>query len=178
MPQKKNPDIAELARGKSGRVFGNLIALLTVMKGLPMSYNRDLQEDKERVFDTVDTLEATLPLLAAMLNNTTVNREACATAARDPALLATDLAEYLVRRGVPFREAHHVVGRVVSRSEREGKPLSQLTLEELQAEHGSFDSGALEVFDLPRAMAQRKVVGTPGTAEVKRQLRRWQKALA
>ncbi len=99
MPQKKNPDIAELARGKSGRVIGNLVSLLTLLKGLPMTYNRDLQEDKERLFDTADTVRATTRLMAAMLRNTKVNRAACAAAASDPALLATDLADYLVRKG-------------------------------------------------------------------------------
>ena len=118
MPQKKNPDIAELARGKSGRVIGNLVALLTLLKGLPMTYNRDLQEDKERLFDTADTVRATTRLMAAMLRNTKVNRAACAAAASDPALLATDLADYLVRKGMPFRQAHHVVGAVVALAEK------------------------------------------------------------
>jgi argininosuccinate lyase len=99
MPQKKNPDIAELARGKTGRVFGNLMALLTLLKGLPMTYNRDLQEDKERLFDTADTVRATTRLMAAMLRNTKSIKAACAAAASDPALLATDLADYLVKKG-------------------------------------------------------------------------------
>ena len=99
MPQKKNPDIAELTRGKTGRVIGNLVALLTLLKGLPMTYNRDLQEDKERLFDTADTVRASTRFMAAMLRNTKINRAACAAAASDPALLATDLADYLVRRG-------------------------------------------------------------------------------
>src|SRR5579871_366985 len=113
MPQKKNPDIAELTRGKSGRVIGNLVSLLTLLKGLPMTYNRDLQEDKERLFDTVDTVRATVRLTAAMLRNMKVNRAACQSAASDPALLATDLADYLVRKGIPFRQAHHAVGAIV-----------------------------------------------------------------
>jgi argininosuccinate lyase len=118
MPQKKNPDIAELARGKSGRVIGNLVALLTLLKGLPMTYNRDLQEDKERVFDTADTVRATVRLMAAMLRNTKVNCAACAAAASDPALLATDLADYLVRKGMPFRQAHQAVGAVFTDAEK------------------------------------------------------------
>src|SRR6185369_12485740 len=126
MPQKKNPDIAELARGKSGRVIGNLVSLLTLLKGLPMTYNRDLQEDKERLFDTADTVRATVRIVTAMLRNTKVNRAACEAAASDPALLATDLADYLVRKGMPFREAHHVVGAVVALAEKSGKPLNQL----------------------------------------------------
>jgi argininosuccinate lyase len=177
MPQKKNPDIAELTRGKTGRVFGNLIASLTILKGLPMAYNRDLQEDKEHLFDTADTIRATLKLMAAMLHNTTVNAAACTAAAQDPALLATDLADYLVRRGLPFREAHQVVGRIVALAEKRGKPLSALSLDELQSEHMSFGADAMEVFDLKRALASRRMVGAPGTAEVQRQLRRWQKTL-
>src|SRR5207247_1566688 len=114
MPQKKNPDVAELTRGKAARVIGNLVSLLTLLKGLPMTYNRDLQEDKERLFDSVDTVRSCVRLMAAMLAHTTVNVAACAAAASDPALLATDLADYLVRNKMPFRPAHHVVGAVVA----------------------------------------------------------------
>ncbi len=114
MPQKKNPDIAELARGKSARVIGNLVALLTLLKGLPMTYNRDLQEDKERMFDSADTVQSTLLIFTEMLGNIEVNGDACARAAADPLLLATDLADWLVRKGVPFREAHHLVGSAVA----------------------------------------------------------------
>ncbi len=143
MPQKKNPDIAELTRGKAGRVFGNLMSLLTLLKGLPMTYNRDLQEDKERLFDIGDTVRATTRLMAAMLQNTEVNRAACAAAASDPALLATDLADYLVGKGMPFRQAHHVVGAVVALAEKSGKPLNQLTLAELQSVDKTFGRDAL-----------------------------------
>src|SRR5271157_1420568 len=153
MPQKKNPDIAELTRGKAGRVFGNLMSLLTLLKGLPMTYNRDLQEDKERLFDSADTVRAAVRLMAAMLQTTEVNRAACAAAASDPALLATDLADYLVRKGMAFRPAHHVVGAVVALAEKTGKPLSQLTLAELRSIDKSFGRDALGAFDLRRAMA-------------------------
>jgi len=177
MPQKKNPDIAELARGKSGRVIGNLVALLALLKGLPMTYNRDLQEDKERVFDTADTVRATTRLMAAMLQNTKVNRTACAAAAGDPALLATDLADYLVKRGVPFRRAHHTVGAVVALAEKLGKPLNRLTPAELQSVDIIFSRGAMAIFDLKRAMARRNLPGAPGTREVTKQLARWRKLL-
>src|SRR5206468_3790338 len=110
MPQKKNPDVAELIRGKSGRVIGNLVSLLTLLKGLAMTYNRDLQEDKERLFDTVDTLQSTISVMAAMLAHVRVNQRRCEAAAQDPSLLATDLADHLVKKGVPFREAHRAVG--------------------------------------------------------------------
>lgn len=177
MPQKKNPDIAELTRGKSARVIGNLMALLTLLKGLPMTYNRDLQEDKERLFDTSDTVRATVRICAAMLRHTHVNRDACRAAASDPNLLATDLAEYLVSKGVPFRRAHHVIGALVSSAERLGKRLSQLTLAEFQAADKAFAADALRIFELKPAMARRTITGSPGSAEVKRQLARWKKVL-
>ena len=178
MPQKKNPDIAELARGKTGRVFGNLMSLLTLLKGLPMTYNRDLQEDKERLFDTADTVRATTRLMAAMLSHTTINRAACAVAASDPALLATDLADYLVRKGMAFRPAHHVVGAVVAQAEKAGKPLNQLTLAELQTVDKTFGRDALGVFNLKTAMASRNLTGSPGTKEVAKQLARWREQLS
>jgi argininosuccinate lyase len=177
MPQKKNPDIAELTRGKAGRVFGNLIALLTLLKGLPMTYNRDLQEDKERLFDTADTVRASVRLMAAMLRHTTVNKKACASAADDPALLATDLADYLVGKGMPFRQAHHAVGAVVALAEKLNKPLNALTLDEMRSVEKSFDQDSLGVFDLKRALSQRNLIGAPGTKEVRKQLARWRRKL-
>ena len=178
MPQKKNPDVAELIRGKSARVIGNLVALLTLLKGLPMTYNRDLQEDKEPLFDTAGTVRASVRLMAAMLRNTKVNRLACLHAASDPALLATDLADYLVRKGMPFRQAHHVVGAVVALAEKSGKPLNKLSLAEFQSVDKQFGRDALSVFDLKRAMAKRNLPGAPGTKEVAKQLARWRKLLA
>ena len=177
MPQKKNPDIAELTRGKTARVYGNLVALLTLLKGLPMTYNRDLQEDKERLFDTADTVRTCVRLMAAMMSNTAVNEKACAAASSDPALLATDLADYLVRKGMPFRQAHHVVGAVVGFAEKKSKPINQVSLSELQAIDKTFAADALDVFDLRKALAQRNITGAPGTKEVARQLQRWKKLL-
>jgi len=177
MPQKKNPDVAELARAKSARVIGNLVALLTLLKGLPMSYNRDLQEDKRPLFDTADTVRATVRITAAMLEHTKVNRQACLAAASDPALLATDLADYLVRQGLPFRQAHQAVGTLVAFAERRGKRLNQLTPAELQSVEKKFTADALSVFDLNKALARRKLIGAPGTGEVKKQLARWRKRL-
>jgi argininosuccinate lyase len=178
MPQKKNPDIAELTRGKTGRVFGNLMALLTLLKGLPMTYNRDLQEDKERLFDTADTVRASTRIFSAMLKNVKINRAACERAASDPALLATDLADYLVKKGMPFRQAHHVVGVVVALAEKTGQPLNQLTLAELQSIDKTFGRDALGVFNLQRAMAKRNLTGAPGTKEVAKQLTRWREQLS
>jgi argininosuccinate lyase len=177
MPQKKNPDVAELTRGKTGRVIGNLVALLTIMKGLPLTYNRDLQEDKERIFDTADTVRACIRLMTAMLANTQVNTAACAAAARDPLLLATDLADYLVKKGMPFRQAHHVVGAVVALAEKSGKTLDVLPLSAFQSVDKMFAEDVTGVFDLRKAMSRRKLKGAPGTSEVKRQLARWKQRL-
>ena len=177
MPQKKNPDIAELTRGKSARVIGNLMSLLTLLKGLPMTYNRDLQEDKERLFDTSDTVRASVRICAAMLGNTAINREPCLAAASDPALLATDLADYLVRKGLPFRAAHHAVGALVALAEQRGKLLNQLALDEFRSVEKRFEPDVLGVFDLKRALARREMTGAPGPREVRKQLVRWRKLL-
>jgi argininosuccinate lyase len=177
MPQKKNPDVAELTRGKTGRVIGNLVALLTLLKGLPMTYNRDLQEDKERLFDTADTVRATVRIAAEMLDEVRVNQAACARAASDPALLATDLADYLVLKGMPFREAHHVVGVVVALAEKKGRALDKLTLAELQSVDRHFGPDALNIFNLEKAMAKRTMTGAPSRNQIQRQLARWQKIL-
>jgi argininosuccinate lyase len=177
MPQKKNPDVAELTRGKSARVIGNLVALLTLLKGLPMTYNRDLQEDKQRLFDSVDTVRATVRLCAGMLKSLKVNREVCRAAARDPVLLATDLADYLVLKGLPFRRAHHAVGALVAAAERLGKPLDQITVEEMKLVEKSFDADAPKMFNLGRAMERRQLPGAPGRKQVREQLARWRKKL-
>lgn len=177
MPQKKNPDVAELTRGKSGRVVGNLMSLLTLLKGLPMTYNRDLQEDKERVFDTADTVRSCLRLMAGMVRNTRAKEDVCTRAASDPQLLATDLADYLVLKGVPFRNAHHLVGAVVALAEKAGKPLDAVTLGEFQEISPSFGDDVIGVFRLRTAMARRTSTGAPGTAGVRRQLAAWSKRL-
>ena len=177
MPQKKNPDIAELTRGKSARVIGDLMALLTLVKGLPMTYNRDLQEDKERLFDSVDTVRATVRIVAAMLEHTQINPTPCAAAAADSSLLATDLADYLVRKGMPFRKAHHAVGALVAHAEKTGKKLHELTLAEFKGVDAQFDKDVLQLFDLQKAMSHRNLTGAPGPKEVRRQLARWGKVL-
>ena len=138
-----------------------------------MTYNRDLQEVKERLFDSADTVRATTRMLAAMVNHTRVNTRACLNAASDPTLLATDLADYLVLKGMPFRQAHHVVGSMVALAEKTGKLLSQLSLAELRSVNATFGRDALRVFDLKRAMARRNLIGAPGTKELVRQLARW-----
>jgi argininosuccinate lyase len=178
MPQKRNPDVAELTRGKTGRLLGNLIALLTVLKGLPMTYNRDLQEDKLPLFDTVDTVRACVRLMSGMLRTARVNKPACLAAVSDPTLLATDLADYLVRKNRPFRHAHHAVGKLVALAERLQKPLNELSLDELRGVDPLFEEDARQLFDVRKAMTQRNLPGAPGNKEVARQLVRWRRKLA
>jgi argininosuccinate lyase len=177
MPQKKNPDSCELLRGKSGRLAGNLSALVTMVKGLPLTYNRDLQEDKPPVFDTFDTVAICAEVLAGTLAGIAVHPARCAAAVADPALLATDLADYLVERGVPFREAHHAVGAVVKLAETQGKPLNQLATADVKKCHAGYGDDWATVFDLKRAMAKRRGTGMPGPAQIKKQTARWTKLL-
>jgi argininosuccinate lyase len=162
MPQKKNPDVPELVRGKAGRAVGNLVSLLTTMKGLPLTYNRDMQEDKEPVFDSMATLGDSLEVLAGSVATLRVDVARMREAAGDPLLLATDLAEWLVGEGVPFREAHEAVGRVVAHCVAERVPLTSLSREALSSFHPAFRAGAAELLDLGRAIAARSLTG--GTA--------------
>jgi argininosuccinate lyase len=177
MPQKKNPDSCELLRGKSARLQGNLHTLLTLVKGLPLTYNRDLQEDKPPVFDSFDQTALCADVLAGTIGGLTVFRSRCAEAVSDPALLATDLADYLVARGVPFREAHHAVGSVVKLAETLKLPLDKLPTAEVKKIHAGYGDDWAVVFDLKRAMAMRKGTGMPGPAQVKKQFARWKKLL-
>ena len=165
MPQKRNPDVAELARGRTGRVYGNLLAILTTLKGLPLAYNRDLQEDKLPLFDTVDTLLGTLNVLAAMIPALTMNRERMEQAAAGSYTLATDLADYLARKGVPFRDAHQAVAELVRYAEAEGKPWNALSLEEYRRFSPLFDQDVL-LLDLSASIAARDVPGGTAPARV------------
>jgi argininosuccinate lyase len=173
MPQKKNPDMAELTRGKAGRLIGNLVTLLTILKGLPSAYNRDLQEDKEALFDSVDTVRSALELFSAMLPELTINRERMESSANDPQLLATDLAEYLVDKGVPFREAHAIVGKLAAT----GKRLNALSNEEFRAASDAFGEDVREVFDVRKALGRRSATGSPSPENISRQIARWRELL-
>ncbi|MDT8389761.1 MAG: argininosuccinate lyase [Lentisphaeria bacterium] len=173
MPQKKNPDAAELTRGKTGRVIGALMGILTTMKGLPLTYNRDLQEDKEGLFDAVDTVKLVLSILAPMTGTARVNADAMLKAASDPALMATDLAEWLVRRGVPFREAHHQVGAFVGDCERHGRALNEATLEQMRETIPLAEPDCLTLFNPEKSVAGREITGATGPEQVGRQLDRW-----
>ncbi|HEY3902026.1 MAG TPA: argininosuccinate lyase [Chthoniobacter sp.] len=178
MPQKKNPDVAELTRGKSGRVIGNLVSLLTTLKGLPMTYNRDMQEDKEPVFDSIDTIRAALAVFAAMLREAQANPEACAAAVSDPMLLATDLADYLVNHGIPFRKAHDIIGHAVILCGEKKCELTELTLADYQSLSPAFSNDVFEILRIEKAMEARRAIGAPSPQNVAAQLARWQAALA
>ncbi|MDO8916182.1 MAG: argininosuccinate lyase [Coriobacteriia bacterium] len=170
MPQKKNPDFAELTRGKTGRVIGDLTSLLVMLKGLPLAYNKDMQEDKEPAFDAIDTLSSCLRAVEGMLSTMTVNSDRMRAGARGGFMAATDLADHLAARGVPFREAHEVVGRLVLRCEHEGRTLQDLTLEELRSASPAFAADALEAVDIDRIVARRVSLGGTGHDAVRTQL--------
>jgi len=171
MPQKKNPDVAELIRGKTGRVYGNLIALLTLLKGLPMTYNRDLQEDKEPLFDTVDTVKACLQILAEMIRNMKFNREKMRREAEGGFSTATDLAEYLVMKGIPFREAHGIVGKLVSFCIECKKELAQLSMEEFQRFCPVINEDIHDRLSVSNSVRSRKSYGGTACRQVMEQIR-------
>ncbi|MXW18408.1 MAG: argininosuccinate lyase [Gemmatimonadetes bacterium] len=176
MPQKRNPDVAELTRGKSGRLVGNLTGMLTVLKGLPTGYNRDLQEDKEAVFDSVDTLGVVLPAMTGAVSSLTLDRARIAEALGTQ-ILATDLADHLVRRGVPFREAHHVVGELVRVAEDAGRDLGQLAPEEMKAVHPAFAKDVHAAFDPVSSVQSRAVRGGTAAAALEAQFDALSRAL-
>ena len=177
MPQKKNPDVAELTRGKAGRLCGNLVSLLTTLKGLPMTYNRDLQEDKEPLFDSIDTIHLALEVFAEMISSMTVNSHATLDAASDPFLLATDLADYLVKKGVPFRAAHEAIGRLTAHSLKTGIAFHEIPLGDYQKFSDAFEADVFPVLDLKTALKARKGIGAPSPANVAKELARWDRRL-
>jgi len=162
MPQKKNPDVAELIRGKTGRVYGHLVAILTILKGLPMTYNRDLQEDKVVLFDTMDTLQAALDILPALLTHLTFNRTRMAEEAERGYTTATDMVEYLVEKGVPFREAHGVVGKLVAQAIEEGKNWDEMSLDEFRRFHPAFAADVASLLTARASIGRKRTIG--GTA--------------
>lgn len=174
MPQKKNPDVCELTRGKTGRLVGNLMNLLVAVKGLPLTYNRDLQEDKPPLFDSIDTLNLILAVNTEMISAMELREQKCRDAASDPMLLATDLADYLVKKGVPFRHAHELVGKAVAESIASGIPLDQL---DLPAVDPAYGEDAKQVFSLERALESRTNPGAPSLVNVSREISRWRSVL-
>jgi argininosuccinate lyase len=178
MPQKKNPDVPELVRGKSGRVFGHLMGLLTLMKSQPLAYNKDNQEDKEPLFDTVDTLKHCLRAYGDMVPHLKPNREAMQLSARKGYATATDLADYLVRKGVPFRDAHEIVGKAVRLGIETGRDLSLLALSELQALSPAIGNDVFDVLTLEGSVRARNHFGGTAPDQVRAAVRRARDALA
>jgi argininosuccinate lyase len=176
MPQKRNPDSMELARGKSGRLVGNLTGLLTTLKGLPTGYNKDLQEDKEALFDSVDTLHAMLPVVTGVIITLTVNTDRLNRALVEE-MLATDLADYLVNKGMPFREAHHVVGRVVRIASDTGVKLSQIPLDNYQEVSDLFSEDVYQVYNFGQSIRKRKASGGTSPEAVQQQIQQAKKHL-
>ncbi|MQG51675.1 MAG: argininosuccinate lyase [SAR202 cluster bacterium] len=166
MPQKRNPDFAEISRGKIGRVYGNLIGLLTVIKGLPLTYNRDLQEDKEGLFDSIETLQSTLKVLKGMIETSTYNKDVMLKAAEDNSMLATDMADYLVGKGVPFRKAHEVMYMLVDYANNSNKTLKELSLSEYKNFLPEFEKDIFEI-DINHSINQRNIIGGTSLKQVK-----------
>lgn len=176
MPQKKNPDIAELVRGKTGRVYGNLMGLLTTMKGIPLAYNKDMQEDKEPVFDTYDTIKICLITFAKMIKTLTVNKDTMKKAAAGGFSNATDAADWLVKHGVAFRDAHEIIGKLVFFALAEKKSLDELTLEEYKSVSPVFDATIFDAIDLNVCVNQRNIIGGPAEEQVRKAIainRQW-----
>jgi argininosuccinate lyase len=171
MPQKKNPDVPELIRGKTGRVFGHLQALLTIMKGLPLAYNRDLQEDKIPLFDTVDTVKASLQMMREIVGGVKVKGERTLAAAQDGFMNATDLADYLVDRGVPFRSAHEIAGRIVQHCIGQGRRIEELTLEQLKEYSNKIENDIYRYLSVEAAVGRRRALGGTARSNVLRRLK-------
>lgn len=177
MPQKKNPDMAELIRGKSGRVYGHLISLLTVMKSLPLAYNKDLQEDKEGMFDTVDTIQKSLDIMAGMLSSMTVNKERMLASTQQDFSNATELADYLAKKGLPFREAHEIVGKLVLECSKAGYYLQDISLERYQQVSSLIEQDIYQTLQSQTAVQRRNSLGGTGFVQIRQELARAKKEL-
>ncbi|CAB4244652.1 Argininosuccinate lyase [Methylacidimicrobium sp. AP8] len=175
MPQKRNPDVLELIRGKAARLSGNLLSLLTLLKGLPLTYNRDLQEDKEPMFDSADTILGSLQILAALIPGIVVHRDRCNRASSDPALLATDLVDWLVNHGVAFRDAHHAVGRLVALAESRNVALSELAPEDVAPLHPDLPAEWAQLWNPTAAIAKRRTEGSSRPSFVRAEIERWRR---
>ena len=170
MPQKKNPDVCELIRGKTGRVYGDLMTLLTMLKGIPLAYNKDLQEDKEAVFDAIDTAKQCLKVLTPMFSTMEILKDNMKKAALKGFINATDCADYLTKKGMPFRDAYRTVGQLVAQCVKEDNSLADLTLEEYKEYSEHFDADIYRAIDLGTCVAGRCVTGGPAPSEVERQI--------
>ncbi|MED5471795.1 MAG: argininosuccinate lyase [Verrucomicrobiota bacterium] len=178
MPQKKNPDIAELTRGKTGRLYGNLMSILTLMKGLPMTYNRDLQEDKEPLFDSIDTIQNALVIFSDMIDGMCINEDQTLEACTDPMLFATDIADYLVKKDVPFREAHHIVGELTAHAIEKNTPFPEIEIDKYKEFSDQFDESVFDLFDVKSALNARSATGAPSPKNVSTQISKWENKLS
>ena len=178
MPHKKNPDIAELVRGKTGRVYGALVQMLTTVKGLPLAYNKDFQEDKELTFDAVDTVRDCLELFEGMIRTMRFNKDVMDRSARSGFTNATDAADYLVRKGVPFRDAHGIIGRLVLKCIEENISMDELSLEQYREESSAFEEDIYEAISLRTCVEKRNTKGAPGPEQVREMLREQRKEAA
>ena len=177
MPQKKNPDITELIRGKTGRVYGDLFTMLTVMKGLPLAYNKDMQEDKEAIFDAIDTVNLCLTTLEPLIDTMSINKEKMEEATKNGFLNATDCADYLVQKGIPFRDAYKIVGNLVKHCIENNRTLDSLDISIYKKHNNLFENDIYEAIDLHNCVNKRNVVGGPAKNRVKEQIERVKKML-
>ena len=177
LPQKKNPDTLELTRGKSGRLVGNLTGFLTTLKGLPSAYDKDLQEDKEYLFNSTDTLILALPVMSGVISTLNINIDKMSDSI-SPTLSATDMADYLVHKGIPFREAHGIVGELVLLAEKQGQDLTALSLDEMQSISQHFTEDVMETFDIQKALERRAVIGGTSSKSLDIQLQSAKDSLA
>jgi len=172
MPQKKNPDFAELVRGKTGRIYGNLVSLLTVMKGLPLSYNRDMQEDKEPLFDSVETIKNMLDVSSGMINTVKINSEKMLSSCENGFIFATDIADYLTSKRMPFRTAHNIVGKIVNYCSKNKKSFNNLSIVEWKKFSAKFEKSVFDVLDFRKSVEKRKSNGGTSLSSVKQQLKK------
>lgn len=177
MPQKRNPDIAELIRGKTGRVYGNYLALITTVKGLPLSYNRDLQEDKEPLFDSFDTYFNSLKMMTGIISTISINENRFIEELDGDFSLATDLADWLVLKNIPFRKSHEIVGLIVKYAEEKNVKLNQLSLDELKKINPTFDESALNIFQIKNALSRKQTIGSPNPILISKQIKMWKERL-
>lgn len=176
MPQKKNPDVPELVRGKTGRVYGNLVSLLTMLKSLPLAYNKDMQEDKEPLFDTVDTVKSSLTVFSGMMKKIKINKQKMLEAASGEFSTATEIADYLAKKGVPFRKAHEITGRIVKYCENKNKTLPELSMKEWKSFSDKFDSNVFKAIDIKKSIDNKNLTGGTSSKQVAKRIKELKKA--
>ncbi len=178
MPQKKNPDLAELIRGKSARVIANYQSVITMMKSLPLSYNRDMQEDKQPVFESFYILSSSLKILTSMVNSVKFDNSKLFESIKDGFMLSTDLADWLVKKGIPFGEAHNLIGELINLAFSKNKELKDLTLDEFKSVSKIFDQSIFKILEINSSLRNKVTIGSPNPSLVKKQIKKWQKKIA